>query len=110
MRIFETAQLAALLKVRRGARSLREVARESGVSTSMLSRLENGKTPDMETAQRVYAWLQMATTSLKKEQGDVASELHLDPLEHVEVILRGETTIDAEVIEAMMVLLRRMRR
>lgn len=51
-------RLAAMLKVKRGRRGLREVASEiGGVSASTLSRVEMGKVPDLDTFVRICSWL-----------------------------------------------------
>lgn len=55
------AELAALLKARRGKRGLRAVAEEiGGVSASTLSRVEQGKLPDLDTYIRLCRWLGVA--------------------------------------------------
>ncbi|MBO0780664.1 MAG: UDP-N-acetylglucosamine 1-carboxyvinyltransferase, partial [Ktedonobacteraceae bacterium] len=66
--ILDTQQLAALLKVRRGERGLREVAQEIGqVSPATLSRVENGKMLDVETFLHLCDWLQVNPQQLIKE-------------------------------------------
>lgn len=44
--------------IQQGHFSLREAAKESGVSASTLSRLLNGEMPDMETFATLTRWLQ----------------------------------------------------
>lgn len=54
----DISQLSALLRERRGMRSLRIVATESGVSPATLSRLEHAqRAPDMPTFLAVCSWL-----------------------------------------------------
>jgi len=43
--------------IRRGNRGIREVAKEIGISTATLSRIENGNLPDLETFSRLCRWL-----------------------------------------------------
>lgn len=51
-------ELAALLKSRRGGLGLREAAEQIGdVSASTLSRIEQGKVPDLETFVKICRWL-----------------------------------------------------
>jgi transcriptional regulator with XRE-family HTH domain len=58
-------KLAILTRGKRGNRNLREVAAEIGdVSPSTLSRVENAKTPDMETFLRLCDWLEVPPAEL----------------------------------------------
>jgi transcriptional regulator with XRE-family HTH domain len=51
-------RLARMVKAKRAGQGLRETARQIGdISPSTLSRVENGKTPDVETFLRVCDWL-----------------------------------------------------
>lgn len=53
-------RLASLVRSKRGSRGLRETAKEIGnVSPSTLSRVENGKTPDMDTFLAICDWLEV---------------------------------------------------
>ena len=49
--------LAVRLRERRGARGIRDTAGEIGVSSATLTRVENGKYPDLQTFARICAWL-----------------------------------------------------
>ncbi|CAG9185630.1 hypothetical protein LMG32289_06019 [Cupriavidus pampae] len=49
--------LADYMSRRRGERSLREIAKEVGVSAATLSRIENRMAPDLATFVKVCAWL-----------------------------------------------------
>ena len=46
-----------MLKKKRGGRGIREVSREIGISTATLSRVENGKLPDLTTFPKACKWL-----------------------------------------------------
>ena len=52
-------QMGALLLERRGARGVRETAKEIGVSAATLSRIENGKQPDLTTFEKICKWLDL---------------------------------------------------
>lgn len=53
-----TDRLANLVREKRGSKSLRDIAPEIGdISTATLSRVENGKMPDMETFLILCNWL-----------------------------------------------------
>lgn len=49
--------LAQHLMARRGKRNQRATAREIGVSTSTLCRVETGRAPDLETFGKMCSWL-----------------------------------------------------
>ena len=51
------AGLAEKLRQRRAGSGIREAAREIGVSPATLSRVENGKIPDLDTFGKVCQWL-----------------------------------------------------
>jgi transcriptional regulator with XRE-family HTH domain len=51
------SNLAFQIKEKRGDRGLREVANEIGISHATLSRIENGKLPDIETFKKICEWL-----------------------------------------------------
>lgn len=50
-------RLANKIAARRAGIGIREAAREVGVSPATLSRVENGKVPDLETFSRICRWL-----------------------------------------------------
>ena len=52
-------QLGRLLKERRGAKGIREFARELDVSTATLSRVERGQLPDMVTFSKICRALRL---------------------------------------------------
>jgi len=51
-------ELAALVRSKRGLRGLRATAQEIGISAATLSRVEQAKTPDLETLTALWplAW------------------------------------------------------
>ncbi|MDD5670038.1 MAG: helix-turn-helix transcriptional regulator [Candidatus Omnitrophica bacterium] len=51
--------LGIAIKQKRGSRGIREVAKEIGISTATLSRIENGKLPDIETFSKACKWLEI---------------------------------------------------
>lgn len=52
-------QIGSLLRERRGERGIRETAKEIGVSAATLSRIENGKQPDLATFPKICGWLRL---------------------------------------------------
>ena len=49
--------LGTMVREKRGARGLREVATEVGTSAPTLSRIESGKMPDLQTFAKLCRWL-----------------------------------------------------
>jgi transcriptional regulator with XRE-family HTH domain len=50
-------RLAQRIQEHRAGKGIREAAKEVGVSPATLSRVENGKVPDLETFSRICQWL-----------------------------------------------------
>jgi transcriptional regulator with XRE-family HTH domain len=59
MKQIELKNLGKVLRNSRAERGLREIAKEVGVSFSTLSRIENGKEPDIRTLYKVCKWLEI---------------------------------------------------
>lgn len=78
--ILNTLKLAQMVKSKRGSMGLREVAKEIGnISAPTLSRIEQGKLPDIDTFFRVCEWLEVPTdffsTPSKSKKPDTRMEL-----------------------------------
>lgn len=56
--------LSARVREARGVRGIRAVAEEVGVSYATLSRVEAGKTPDLDTFKKLCAWLKVEPNEL----------------------------------------------
>lgn len=50
-------RLAKQIQSRRAGKGVREAAKDVGISPATLSRVENGKIPDLETFRRICTWL-----------------------------------------------------
>jgi transcriptional regulator with XRE-family HTH domain len=68
--------LGKLLSDRRGGRGIREFARELGISPATLSRIENGKLPDLDTFSRICSYLKLDPAEIL--QVDVARKRAAD--------------------------------
>jgi transcriptional regulator with XRE-family HTH domain len=100
-KILDTRHLAALIKTKRGNRGLREIAQEIGdVSPSTLSRIENGKVPDMDTFLRICDWLQVSSEVFIKET-DEQGQTKMSTVDHIEGYLRADRELDPETAVAL---------
>lgn len=66
-----TELLAGMVKSKRGTRGLRTIAEEiGGVSAPTLSRIEQGKVPDVETFIKLCKWLEKSTDTFILNSAD----------------------------------------
>lgn len=88
--------LAKALLLRRGPMTLRDAAKQAGVNFSTLSRIENGKFPDLETFSRLCQWLQISPEVFLNYQPPkpVMGRPRKDP-EHARVVLACRVHPDA---------------
>src|SRR5437016_12305715 len=112
-----TAELGGAVRRRREARglSLRDVAEQTGVSASTLSRIENGTgKPDADNIARLTAWLDMPVervmSARKNEEGTDNSAVVYFPREAtpdiVEAHLRADRNLTPETAKALSELFR----
>ncbi len=107
-------ELAAMVRARRGQRGLRAVAQEiGGISASTLSRVEQGKLPDLDTFVRLCRWLGVSpeqfTTDAEDQMQATSSSLPSDPDMRRDIItahLRADRTLDPETAEALVTMIR----
>lgn len=57
----DTGKLSSMVKSKRGNKGLRDVSKEIGVSAPTLSRVEQGKMPDVDTFIKLCEWLGVTT-------------------------------------------------
>jgi len=101
-------ELGALLRAKRGAKGLRAVAQEitdkyGPVSSSTLSRIEQGNVPDLDTFVRLCKWLEIPTERLMygfKESKP--SHRQQDTSEVIKAHLRADRTLDPNTADALM--------
>jgi transcriptional regulator with XRE-family HTH domain len=98
-RFLDTKALAERLRAKRGKRGLREISEEmNGIGISTLSRIENGKVPDVETFLAICHWLQASPSEfIKKPEGDTTT----DPIDEVEGHLRADRDLDPELAHVL---------
>jgi len=106
-------EMGALLRERRGTRGVRETATEIGVSAATLSRVENGKQPDLQTFEKICRWLGLSPSDVLNvgaskgavvpvSSGVVSASAHLKARQQIspklaqalgEMILRGQAML-----------------
>ena len=92
-------KLANLVRSKRGNRGLRETAKEIGnVSPSTISRVENGKTPDMDTFLALCDWLEVPSAELID---NVEERKKLDTPEAIEIQLRADKNLEPAIADAL---------
>ncbi len=105
-RFLDTHHLAALVKTKRGNRSLRDVAQNlEDMSPSTLSRIENEKMVDVQTFLRICDWLQVAPQEFIKNTDEVPEQEMTTP-ERIEVVLRTDRTLPPESADALITLVK----
>ena len=104
--------IGPLVREKRGVGGIREVSAEIGISYATLSRVENGKLPDLETFSKICQWLELdpgevlgcgknKSGKIKEEPTVLAhfrAEKELEPntLQALtEIVLRARNMIDA---------------
>ena len=104
-RFLDTKALAESLKLKRGKRGLREISEEmNGIGISTLSRIENGKVPDVETFLAICHWLQVSPSEfIKKPEGSTAT----DTIDEVEGHFRADQNLDPELAHVLAAFMKR---
>ena len=103
---------AALVKTKRGTKGLRVIAEEIGeISASTLSRIEQGKMPDLDTFMRLCDWLEVTPEQFFETNGEENSVQNnvqrpilsptMSTTEAIEVHLRADRELDPETAEAL---------
>lgn len=94
-------QLSAMVRAKRGDDGLRQTAQEIGnISPSTLSRVENGKLPDMDTFLRLCDWLEVDPGRFLRSTG-TNEEPQMETAEIVEAHLRADKELDPDTAEAL---------
>ncbi|HEV2146272.1 MAG TPA: helix-turn-helix transcriptional regulator [Longimicrobiaceae bacterium] len=107
---FDAEKLAALLRAKRGRHGLRDTAAEIGVSPSTLSRVEQGKAPDVDTLAKLCFWLGITPAELMPSlSSSPAEDLHRVELatpDRIEMHLRADKVLDKATIDALVTVVR----
>ena len=94
-----TELLAGMLKNKRAEKGLRTVAQEiGGVSFATLSRIEQGKVPDVDTFIRICKWLDVPTDTFIIGNSNTKT---ISTKEQVVYHLRAERELSKDVINTL---------
>ena len=105
----DTEKLAALVRAKRGKQGLREAAADAKVSPSTLSRVEQGKVPDIDTFARLCSWLGVTPADLLPRLASVHDKPHeveRTTPELVEMHLRADRLLDRDTADALVTMVR----
>jgi transcriptional regulator with XRE-family HTH domain len=92
--------LAGMLKDKRGKRGLREVSTDiGGVSTATLSRIEQGKIPDVDTFIKLCKWLETPTDTFIVDHTNVEIKSNKD---HIVAHLKAEKELESSTIQMLL--------
>jgi transcriptional regulator with XRE-family HTH domain len=92
--------LSSLVKSKRGKKGLRDTAVEIGdISPATLSRIEQGKLPDVETFILLCKWLNVSTDTFIK--GPKAAPTHASEKDMLVYQLRASRELDKETVDTM---------
>lgn len=96
-----------MIRTKRGDRGLREVAAEMKISAATLSRVEQGKLPDVETFLRICGWLEVEPSEFSSSKtADFKPLSKQSTPELVEAHLRADRTLSADTTEALVQMIR----
>lgn len=90
-------RLGSMLRERRGARGVREVAKEIGISPATLSRVESGKLPDLLTFRKICGWLKINSNEVLEIGSATTESTQANQTPPVAAVhLRADVTLTAE--------------
>ncbi len=100
-KVLQLDALVAALDSERQARriSWRTLASEAGVSPSTLTRMQQGKSPDVNTFSALTKWLNIAAERFYADQGSEPPQD--DPMAVVSTLFRGKKKMNPKALSAL---------
>lgn len=93
-------RFVAMLKTKRGRQGLRETAKAIGdVSASTLSRIENGKVPDLDIFLQICDWMGVSPDEFMRSDEETTVETSTPEI--IEAHLRADKNLDERTAEAI---------
>jgi transcriptional regulator with XRE-family HTH domain len=95
--------LVAALDSERSARDLswRQLAKDAGVSPSTLTRMQQGKSPDVNTFSALTRWLKTPAERFYTDNLSIPATQTEDPLAVVSTLLRGKKKMNPKALAAL---------
>src|SRR6267154_410424 len=95
--------LYAALDARRKSKDLswRDVAKEAGVSPSTLTRMAQGKRPDVDGFAALVAWLGIPADTFLQGSEPSKTKRKPDPMAMISTYLRANKELDKKSVEAL---------
>ena len=94
-------QIGTLVRERRGAQGVRAAAEEIGVSAATLSRVENGKQPDLATFEKLCRWLGVSPSEFLDAGPTELGPLDAPTAAMATAHLRAKRQISPELAQAL---------
>ncbi len=100
-KVLQLEALVAALDSERQAKDIswRQLAAEAGVSASTLTRMQQGKSPDVDTFSALTTWLDIPAERFYVEVGP--ERLQNDPMAVVSTLLRGKKKMSPKAVKAL---------
>lgn len=96
-------ELARMIRAKRGTRGLRAIADEIGdVSASTLSRIEQGKIPDLDTFLRLCKWLEVSADHFSVTNKSKSADATQDTSEKIAAHLRADRNLDPQTVDMLL--------
>lgn len=93
-------RLGPMVIEKRGARGIREVATEIGISSATLSRVENGKIPDLTTFAKICNWLKIDPSEMLGCKGAFTPKQNTH-VKTVSVHMRAHKDLDQNTLQSL---------
>jgi transcriptional regulator with XRE-family HTH domain len=109
--VLNTAKLAAAVRAKRGGLGLRDAAKKmekicGRISHATLSRVEQGKAPDVDTFLRICRWLELPPSEFSAATPGSRPTDKRSTQEVVEAHLRADKTLSADTTNALVEMIR----
>lgn len=101
------SSLSTLVRDKRGSKGLREASKEIGISSATLSRIENGKLPDLETFSMICNWLEIDPNEILGCKTGTVENAPEDQMVYAH--MRADKNLTQEAIQSMTEMILRAR-
>ena len=99
MTLLNSELLAGMIRSKRGKKGLREISIEiGGVSPATLSRIEQGKIPDVDTFIKICKWLEVSTDTFIVQKTKKQTKTNHD---YIIAHLRADRELESDTISML---------